>query len=350
MGADINPVRQLFRRRGPRVALEVAVGLVAVLCATLALSGELGRLETERLRFMPGWFVLAVAGLLALQLLHAELWRIQLSHLGASLPSRRARAIWCTSAVARYVPTSMLMPTMRIAMAERLGVPKRLTLASLVYETALVLAGALLVAGYFVVQLPRLEGVPARWLAVVLPVVAVAAMQPRIFGPVSAAVFRRVRREPLARLLPERVILALWIGYALSFVLAGLSLYALSAALYPVDVADLPQIAGAIGAGFAISVLAFVLPGGLGAREAGIAAALAPAMPTVVAIAVAIALRVVQIAIEIVLAGLTPVLARRGAAAAGEGGVAGPGGERAAVDESPARTEALELSTNSTRR
>jgi hypothetical protein len=298
---------------------------------------------------MPGWFVLAVAGLLALQLLHAELWRIQLSHLGASLPSRRARAIWCTSAVARYVPTSMLMPTMRIAMAERLGVPKRLTLASLVYETALVLAGALLVAGYFVVQLPRLEGVPARWLAVVLPVVAVAAMQPRIFGPVSAAVFRRVRREPLARLLPERVILALWIGYALSFVLAGLSLYALSAALYPVDVADLPQIAGAIGAGFAISVLAFVLPGGLGAREAGIAAALAPAMPTVVSIAVAIALRVVQIAIEIVLAGLTPVLARRGAGAAGDG-FAGADDEPVGTDDSAAHPETLELSTNSTRR
>src|SRR4051794_25897841 len=172
MRADLEPVRQLLGWRGTKLALKVALGLVVVLCATVALAGEVTRLRTDDLRFEPGWLALALAGLVALQLMHAGLWRAQLSYLAGAMPARRARAIWCTSAVARYVPTSMLMPTLRITMCERLGVPKRLCLVSIVYETALVLAGALLVAGYFVVELPQLRGVPGRWLAVVLPVLA----------------------------------------------------------------------------------------------------------------------------------------------------------------------------------
>jgi hypothetical protein len=309
-------------QRPVKLAIEIAVVLVVVLCAGYALNGELGRVNTDRLRFEPGWFVLAAAGFLLLQLVHSELWRFELSALGSHLPPRRARAIWCSSALARYVPTSMLMPTMRIAMAQRLGVPKRRTVASLAYEAALALAGALVVAAYFVVQLPQFEGEPVRWLVVALPFVAVASLQPRVFGPLSAVVLRRVGRDPLPMLLPERKLLRFWAAYAASFVLAGLALFALSSALYPVEPSSLPQIVGAFAVGFSISLLAFILPGGLGAREAGLAAALAPVMPTGVAIAVAVIVRVLQIVIEIALAALTPVLAR---------------GERPATDSLPER-------------
>src|SRR5215204_3620579 len=146
MPADAPLVRRLLVRRSVRLALEIGLGLVVVLCATIALRGEISRLETERLRFEPGWFALAACGFAALQLMHAELWRRQLAYLGSRLGGRRSLAIWCVSAVARYVPTSMVMPALRIAMAERAGVPKRRTLASLIYEAALAVGGALSVA------------------------------------------------------------------------------------------------------------------------------------------------------------------------------------------------------------
>jgi hypothetical protein len=311
MSADAHPIRRLLAQRSVRVALEIVVVLVVILCAGLALGATADDLDTGRLRFAPGWFAVAAVGFVALQLTHAGLWRMQLRRLGSQLPPRRSRAIWSVSAIARYVPTSLLMPTLRLTMSERAGVPKRRCLASLIYEAALALAGALVVAGYFVIQLPQLEDKPARWLAIAVGVVAVAVLHPSVFGPLSGALLRRLGREPLAVLLPERTLLTLWIGYASSFVLAGLSLYALTLALYPVDAAEIPQITGAFAVGFSVSVLAFVLPGGLGAREAGLAAALAPAMPTVVAIAVAVVVRVLQIVIELVLAGVTPWLARR---------------------------------------
>jgi uncharacterized membrane protein YbhN (UPF0104 family) len=63
--------------------------------------------------------------------------------------------------------------------------------------------------------------------------------------------------------------------------------------------------------GFAASLVAFILPGGLGARETALAAALAPALPFTVAIAVAVAVRLVQMAVEVAFAFVTPVLAKR---------------------------------------
>jgi hypothetical protein len=311
--ADVDAVGNgLWRaNRGLRIALRVALILVILLFLGLAISNEATRLDGDRLRLHGGWLAVAVVGFVALQLAHMELWRLQLHALGNDLPRGRSYAIWSVSAVARYVPTSMLMPTLRITLSQREGIPKRITLASLVYEAALALAGAVVVAAYFLIQLPALQDRPSRWLVLGLPVLALVALHPRVFGPATAFALRRTGRPPLPITLPAFRLLLLAAMYAGSFVLAGASLYALAEALYPLEAGDLPQILGAFAIGFSASVLAFILPGGLGARELALVAALGPAMPAAVALAVAIASRLVQLAIEIVLAALTPVVAAR---------------------------------------
>jgi glycosyltransferase 2 family protein len=272
---------------------------------------EAARFDGDQLRFHAGWLVLSVAGFAAFQVAQMELWRLQMHALGHDVPRARSYAVWSVSTVARYVPTSMLMPTLRVALAQRAGIPKRITLASLVYEGALALAGAVMVAAYFLIELPALQDRSARWLILALPVLALVALHPRLFGPWTAFALRRAGRPPLPLTLPAPRLLLLATMYAGSFVLAGASLYALTQALYPVGASDLPQILGAFAIGFSASVLAFVLPGGLGAREVALVAALSPAMPAPVALAIAIASRLVQLAIEVVLAGLTPVIAAR---------------------------------------
>jgi glycosyltransferase 2 family protein len=297
--------------RGLRDAVWVALGLVVVLFVGLAVANEVTRLDDEGLRLQAGWLVVAVVGFLALQLTHTELWRWELRALGHPLQRDRGYAIWSVSAVARYVPTSMLMPTLRIALSQREGVPKRITLASMIYEAALALTGAIVVASYFLIQLPALEDRSSRWLVLVVPVVAVAALHPRVFGPATAFALRRLGKEPLPLTLPASKLVLLAAMYAGSFLLAGVSLYALGQALYPLDAGDLPRVLGAFAIGFSASVLAFILPGGLGARELALVAALRPVMPAGVGLAVAIAARLTQVVIEIALAVLTPALAAR---------------------------------------
>ncbi len=220
-------------------------------------------------------------------------------------------AIWFVSGLGRYVPTSVLLPVLRAAMAEREGVSGRVTLASMVYEIGLSSTAALVIAAYFVVDLPSLSGSPARFLVVALPIVALILLQPRYFHSVADRVLVRLGRDPLPSSLPASRVLAFAGLFGLTYLLAGLSLYALAQSIYPVGVNDLAVVVGAFSVGTALSLVGLALPGGLLAREAGIALALSPVMPAAPAIAIAVLARIVQLVAELLGAVICPVIARR---------------------------------------
>jgi glycosyltransferase 2 family protein len=98
--------------------------------------------------------------------------------------------------------------------------------------------------------------------------------------------------------------------YVLSMLVAGLSLYALAQSFYPVGVDDLPTVIGAFAVATTFSFLAFLLPGGLVAREAAMTLALSPIMPAAPALAIAVLSRIVQLGLEVVFALAMPLLAR----------------------------------------
>jgi uncharacterized membrane protein YbhN (UPF0104 family) len=299
-------------RRDLRFLIRGAVILLIAGFIVLAVVAEIGRMPDVELRFAPAWLALAVVGFVVPQIICAEGWRRILARVGAPLPFIRANAIWNVSNLARYVPTSMLLFVVRVRLCSSAGVPAERTVASLVYEIPVMLTGALCVGVWFIVRLPQLESVGAlRWAAFALPVVALVAVHPAVFRPIGDRLSRRLGREPLERLLSFPEVLAFVVLYAVGFVIAGLATYALIAGVYPVDPSDLPVIIGSFSAMFVVSVFAFILPGGLGAREVAFAAALAPVLPTSIAIAVAVAVRLLQMAIEVVLALVTPLLAQR---------------------------------------
>jgi uncharacterized membrane protein YbhN (UPF0104 family) len=290
-------------------------GAVVVLVAgfvVLAVIAEIGRLPDVELRFAPGWLALAVVGFVMAQLVCAEAWRGILARLGEPMPFMRSNAIWNVSNLARYVPTSMLLVVVRIRLCSSAGVRAERTVASLVYEVPVMLTGALCIGAWFVVGLPQAESLGAiRWVVLAVPVVALAVVHPAVFRPIGDWLARRLGREPLPQLLTFPQVLAFVVLYAAGFAIAGLATYALVAGVYRVDPADLPTIVGSFSAMFAVSLFAFILPGGLGVREVVFAGALAPVLPTSIAIAVAIAVRLLQMAIEVVLALVTPLLAQR---------------------------------------
>jgi hypothetical protein len=76
--------------------------------------------------------------------------------------------------------------------------------------------------------------------------------------------------------LPEVKVLEFVALYAVTFVAAGLSVFALAHLIYPVAAADLITFVGAFAVATVLSVLAFFLPGRVVARELGLAVALSP--------------------------------------------------------------------------
>ena len=121
----------------------------------------------------------------------------------------------------------------------------------------------------------------------------------------------RLGRQPLPLSLSRARVLEFLVLYALAMLIAGFGTYALAHALHAIPNSHIATCIAAYSVGFAASLIAFILPGGLGAREAALAAALAPALPPIVALAVAVAVRLVQMAVEVAFAFVTPVLAKR---------------------------------------
>jgi uncharacterized membrane protein YbhN (UPF0104 family) len=296
-----------LRRLAVPAAFAVTAGFLVA--AVVTESGHLPRLNW---RLEPGWLALCVLAFCVFQMLNWAIWQSLLEALGGKLDRVRSRAIWNVSLLGRYVPTSALMAVGRVAMAQREGVGRRVTLASVIYEMALAFGAALLVGAYFVVTLPALAGHPARFASLICLPATLVLMSPRVFGRVSAAALTRFGREPLAVVLPlPRVFLSLG-AYSLSLLVAGFGVFAFARSLHPLAISHLPLALGSYAVGFAVSLIAFVLPGGVGAREAGITAALSPVLPAAVAVAVAVGVRLAQTAVEVAFAAVTAMLARRG--------------------------------------
>lgn len=293
-----------------RALWAVVVVLVAGSLA-FALASQWSQLPDIDWRFRPGWLVLSLIGLLAFQWMHIELWRGMLRSLGATLPRWKGRSIWSTTLLARYVPTSALMAVGRIALSEREGVSKRVCTASVAYEVAFTFTAAVAVSTYLVLTLPAFEEHSVRWLVLAVPVVGLLALHPRVFHVLVDRVLRRFGREPLPVSLAFPSVLVYFALFVVSMLVAGVSVLAMTHALHDVAAGDSPVLVASYSLGFAAGVIGFILPGALGAREAGVAVALSAVVPGAVALAVALVIRLVQVGVELLFAAVMPVMARR---------------------------------------
>ena len=304
---------------GPRWRRALVLALVALVLGFLAAAvvSQWSKLPDIHWRFRAGWLVASLVALVLFQLAHCQLWVMMLAALGAPIHPMRGRAVWSLTLLARYVPTNLALAVSRMALAEREGVPKRVCMASIVYELGFTLAGSAAVGAYFVVTLPDLQDNPTRWLALGLPILALVALDPAVFHRLADAALRRLGRARLPLSLSRPRVLLFATLFAGSFLVAGLAVYAFAQAIHGVDAGDAPTVVGSYAIGFAASVVAFVLPGGLGAREGAMVAALSPVLPVTVALAVAVAIRLLQMGVEVAYATVTPLLARRAGVPAG---------------------------------
>jgi hypothetical protein len=297
--------------RGLRIAVAIGVPAIILACLGAAVATQWSKLPSFNWQFEPGWLVLSVGAFAVFEFVQAQLWVTMMHALGSPIQASRGRAIWCMTLLGRYVPTSVMMAVSRMALAEREGAPMRVSFVSFVYEMGLTFTAAVTVGVYFVLELPALQDEPWRFAALVIPIIGVAALDPRVFHRIADYAFHRLGREPLPLSLSRTRVFEFLVLYALTMLIAGFGTYALAHAMHAIPNSHIATCVAAYSVGFAASLVAFILPGGLGARETALAAALAPALPFAVAIAIAVAVRLVQMAVEVAFAFITPVLAKR---------------------------------------
>lgn len=217
-------------------------------------------------------------------------------------------SIWGKSLLGRYVPGSVLMVLGRVVLSHERGVPRRASAAAMAYELVLSVGVAAIAAAVFVVVYGI--GGAAVWLVALLPL-GLALLHPRIFGPLSAWALRKVHREPLPRLLGTGALLALTAWFALIAALLGLGMWLLVIASAGADVGGPLFIGTAFLMSFAVSVVAVIVPSGIGVREGAFTLALAQKVPEGVAVALAVGSRLVLTLVELAFIAVVAFAARR---------------------------------------
>jgi glycosyltransferase 2 family protein len=253
-------------------------------------------------------FALAVAMSVVAVAAYGLVWPYLLRRLGV-----RAGVGWIglffTSQLGKYLPGSVWQYAGRVGMAKRRGVPVQTALVSIVAEVVLssVAAGVL-----------SLLVVPAWIASVVLAGVVLAGLVALRLAPRAAPVVTGLlERTRIERATFVAVVRAAPVGGLLYIPVLGaygLAFWLTARALFAVPASQLGIYIGTFALAWLAGLAAVFAPGGIGVREAVIAALLSSRLGEAHAIVLAATSRIVLFAIDLVLGVLSlslPALLRR---------------------------------------
>ena len=267
--------------------------------------GELSSLDVT-LHPKPLWIVMAAVTVWITYALLIEAWRRILLGWNQSLRFDQAVPIWCLSNLGRYLPGKVWSIAGLAVLAQRVGVAGWAAAGSALAMQALAVGtGALVVAIWApTAAAPTIEASSAaRLLSPVLLVisalVAFAAVAALAWKPLANIVARvagpKFELRPLpasTALIAASVTLASWLAYGVAF-------WLLAHGLFDAGQLTLQVSIGVFAAGYIVGLLALFAPGGVGMRELVFIALLGPLMRYDVALALAVASRLLLTGTEI---------------------------------------------------
>jgi hypothetical protein len=279
----------------------------------LALARSWDQVTAYEWTFRPEWLVASFAVFLAFYCLQAAGWWLLLAGFGMRPGALATWAIWGSSILARYVPGTVFMFVGRAWLHHGQGLDLPRVGAAMVYEQALQLCSALLTVA-LLWPLARVDAGWAAWSLLAIPAL-LALVHPRVFVPLAGRVLGLLHREPLTAALGfGRVVGMLWY-YVATWLLVGAAAWCLARATVGAGADSLALVVAAYALAYVAGMAAFVVPSGVGVREAVLAGALRGEVGGPVALAWAVLLRLWQTAIEVVFVGLVLLaerLSRRG--------------------------------------
>jgi dolichol-phosphate mannosyltransferase len=281
-----------FARRHARTLL--ALGTIATLAFALwARRGDLAAFDwsVNPLALAGAALLLAIPGLV-----QAGTFVVALRRVGAGARWRPALRIWARSWLLRYEPSGAVGFAYRVGARERLEATTPQVLTATAYEQLAAVAGGALAApiGFAVAGLQP----PAiAFAAAAIAVLTLVALRPAWLG---GWVQRRLQARGIAAAAPlrGRAVAALVTVHAAGWAATAGGLALLAGTLGVSDTST-GVLLGAAALSWLAGVLVPIAPGGLGVRDAALALGLAPVLGAGAATGLAVTLRVVGFAGEV---------------------------------------------------
>lgn len=294
-----------------RVSKWVRLGLLTVILAFCSYGLALEWPQVRPALGQLHWY--SIAGALAAAMASAGCmmlaWRRLLADLGSKLPVPVAARVTFMAQLGKYVPGAVWSFAAHVELGHDYDVPRRRGAASVIVGLAVAVATGLLIAAAI---LPLASPAVARkyllFLAVV-PVIVIC-LAPPIMHRLLGFALKIIKQEPLNQPVSWR-----GLAVALSWTVAGWLLLGLQVWLLVADEAkdgvhSLLISVGAYALACSLALLLVVFPGGIGAREVILVAALAPVLPHGAALAVALVARVISTMSDLAWGGIALALTR----------------------------------------
>jgi glycosyltransferase 2 family protein len=284
----------------------LAIGLIAALALRLAALWNDARIDPGQadlsvlaLAFAASALSLATPGFVWVRILRG---------LGVGAPWSWAN-LYFRAQLGKYLPGGVWQYAGRAALARVRGVPLWPASLSLLIELA---AGTAAAAAVGVAALYPETAAPLAATAVAVALVWTRKRE------TSVAVARRVERSIFRRQGPSESDLAAtaaitfraWLSFVPLWILHGIGFWLLARALFSVSVDQLPFFVGSFAIAWLAGLAAVFAPGGIGVREAVVAALLTPRIGAAEALTLALASRTMLLTIDVLLGGaalLVPV-------------------------------------------
>jgi uncharacterized membrane protein YbhN (UPF0104 family) len=217
-------------------------------------------------------------------------WRAAIKDLGHEVSVRSSSQIYLIGLLGKYLPGSIWAYLLQMELGQRAGLPR-----SRAFLASIVLAGvgttvALCFGVFGFPALLDVGGAAVVALAVLLPVSLVCAY-PKVLTWLVQQFLRILRRPPLEEPITWRGVGAVAGWSAVTWIAYGIQLWLLANSQGAPGLEGLLSATGAFALGMTAGLFAFLVPSGLGVREAVIVAALLPYVPTGTALGMALASR-----------------------------------------------------------
>jgi len=222
------------------------------------------------------WALFALASLmfsLFLFLFRATSWRRILIAFGHTLPVRAASRIWSFSELARYIPGVIWQVVGRVYLAKPYGVPAHVSSATQILELCIFMLANILVAFICLVAagIRRIPSEHRHWLfiaAAFIPIL-LTLLHPKVFYSLLNKILARLHKHPIEPALRKRQLTLVILWNILGLLWQSLAIWVLTYSTLQLPIQKWYLLAGAYCLAWTMGFsVGFLMPGGIGVREA----------------------------------------------------------------------------------
>lgn len=301
--------------RHPALHRLIQVGRIVVIVAVLAAVVYAAIREWGAVRHtisLLSWksLVGSLAAIILGMFTSVKVWQHLLASTGVAVRYRHAALVNLVGQLGKYLPGSVWAFLLQTQLSRRYQISRARALITLLLAAGLTTVTALTLA---VAAAPALAGAwgAAAWLLLLGPL-ALVTLIPAVLGKIANLALRLLRQPPLPHPPIGSEVLKALLWSMASWGFFGAHLWLLTGSLTKQPLTAFAITTGAFALAMSSGFIAFILPSGVGVREAVLVAGLAPIAAAGPALALALTSRLLFTIADVSSAAVAAVIARAG--------------------------------------